>query len=266
MTKFRRACKAVIGLTVLAMSTVGAQSAIAADGYGNISGQFVYDGAVPKRKLLHMKGDPNVKDAACCAAKDLLSDELVVDSETKGIQHIFIYLYKPDKNQIHPDLRESKVKEVVFDQEGCRFKPHTLLVRTDQKVIVKSDDPVAHNTHTYPIRGNAVNFLLKPNERVGVPVPATVAESLPTQVKCDIHPWMKAYWLILDHPYAAVTDEQGKFTIENLPAGEHELRVWHELVGYVGTESYKRGFKVTVEPGETTTMEPIKVAPEKFEK
>lgn len=235
----------------------------AADGYGAISGQFIYDGEVPERELLVKKGDASVKDASCCAAQNVPSDELVVDEKTKGIQNIFVYLYRP--KDVKPDLKESKEKEVVFDQRGCRFIPHALVVRTDQKVRVLSGDPVAHNTHTYPIRGQAVNFLLKANDREGVLVPVPTPESLPTEVKCDIHPWMKAYWLVVDHPYAVVTDEAGRFRIEGIPAGEHEFRVWHERVGYVGTDSYKRGFKVTVRPGETTKVGPIKVAPSKFE-
>jgi hypothetical protein len=231
----------------------------AADAYGSITGQFVIDGEAPKLTLVVKAGDATVKDSAVCAAADVPDDSLVVDPETKGIQHIFLYL--PKATDVHPDLKASKAKEVVFDQKGCRFTPHTLLVRTDQVVVVKSADACAHNTHTFPIRGTAVNFLLAPNDRKGVPVPNKIPETLPSEVKCDIHPWMSARWLILDHPYAAITDAKGKFLIADLPAGEHTFRVWHERVGYINRE-----LKVQVESGKTTDIRTFTVPADKFKK
>ena len=66
-------------------------------------------------------------------------------------------------------------------------------------------------------------------------------EFLPMQVKCDIHAWMKAYWLVLDHPYMAITDKNGKFNIEKIPEGEHEFIVWHERIGYLDTRKDAQG-------------------------
>ena len=72
------------------------------------------------------------------------------------------------------------------------------------------------------------------------------AEKLPVAIKCDIHPWMIAYQLPLDHSFAAVTDKDGNFEIANLPAGEHEFVVWHEKTGYL-----ERKYKVTITAGQT---------------
>ena len=227
--------------------------------YGSVTGQFVLDGAIPKPKLLFAKGDPDAKDGEVCAAADRYSNKLVIDAKTKGIADIFIYLRKAPED-IHPDLKRSKVKELTFDQVGCQFYPHSLFVRTDQAVRVLSDDPLGHNTHTYPIKNVPVNFLLRPKDRVGVLVTVKVSEILPIQVKCDIHPWMRSNWLILDHPYATITDKDGKFTIEKLPAGEHSFYVWHELVGYVD-----RKFKVTIPAGGTDAKDPVKVPLMRFE-
>jgi hypothetical protein len=66
-------------------------------------------------------------------------------------------------------------------------------------------------------------------------------ERLPVRVSCSIHPWMNAILVIKDSPYMAVTDEDGKFTIENLPEGEWEFQVWHESAGYI--DSVKLGGK-----------------------
>jgi plastocyanin len=232
-------------------------------GHGSVSGQFTLDGDTPPRRILVRKGDPKAKDGRICAAADLPSDELVVDPKTQGIRHIFVYIRKVDKTTIHPKLKTSAQKNVVFDQKGCRFTPHTLMVRTDQSVLVKSGDNCAHNTHTYPIRNKADNFILNANNRIGLKFSYPIAEFLPTTIKCDIHPWMKAYWLILDHPYMAITDAQGRFTVTGLPPGTYEFRCWHELVGYVAAGS-KRGFSVTIKANQTTRLPTVKVPVAKF--
>ena len=234
-------------------------------GHGSVSGQFLLDGAIPAPKILIKKGDPAAKDGTVCAAVDLLSDSLVIDPKTKGIRHIFVYIRKIDKakTKIHPKLAAGAKKDVVFDQKGCRFTPHTLLLRTGQSVVVKSGDNCAHNTHTYPIRNKADNFIINANNRTGLKFTYPIAEFLPTTVKCDIHPWMRGYWLVLDHPYMAVTNAQGQFTVTGLPPGKYEFRCWHELVGYVAAGS-KRGFTVTIKANQTTKLPTVKVPVAKF--
>ncbi len=231
--------------------------ATAADGYGDVTGQFVLKGDAPKVKLLIAKGDAAVKDAKVCAADDLHAEDVVVDADTKGVANVFIYLAKA--KSVHPDLKESAEKEVVFDQKGCHFIPHAMFVRTDQAVVVKSDDAIAHNTHTFPLRNQSTNFLIAAGDRTGIKVQHKMAEKLPTQIKCDIHPWMSAYWLILDHPYAAVSDEKGNFKIEKLPVGDHEFIIWQESIGYVD-----RKFKVKVAADKVTDLKVIDVPASKI--
>ena len=235
----------------------------AQDGFGSISGQFVLDGIIPEPKILVQKGQ-NVRNANVCALADLLDESLVVDKKTKGIANIFIYLRSV--NKIHPALKVTPKKklEVVFDQKACHFIPHAMFARTDQTILVKSNDACSHNTHTYPLRNKAENFILPTINRAGVPLKHAVAEILPIKVSCDIHTWMNAWWLILDHPYAAVTSKDGTFQIEKLPAGQYDFIVWHERTGYIKYDS-KRGFQVTVTAGKTKKIEPFHVPVEKFE-
>ena len=77
-------------------------------------------------------------------------------------------------------------------------------------------------------------------------------------MKCDIHSWMKSYQLILDHPYAAVTDENGAFEIPNLPAGKHEFVIWQESGGRLEKE-----YAVTIKGDDTTEVE-IEFAADQF--
>lgn len=231
------------------------QQSSLAQGYGHVTGQFVLKGEIPDLGPIPV----GEKDANVCKVNPPLpNNRLIVDPKTKGIKNIVVYLKKaPEK--IHPALRNSKDKEIVFDQKTCRFKPHVLLVRTDQTVVVKNDDPINHNTHTHTFRNQQENFLLKPNDREGVEVKCPQPEFLPMPVKCDLHPHMKAYWMILDHPYMAKTDSEGKFKIENLPAGDYDFTVWHEEVGYLDKE-----FNVSIFADSTDEKGKISVPVDKF--
>jgi hypothetical protein len=224
--KFTTACSVVAFVSTAFCACAEAQ-------WGTMKGQIILDGEVPKIQFLVEKGNSSTKDAAVCAAHDIPNEKLVVDPITKGIANVVIYLAKKPA-KVHPDLTKSKEQEVSFDQKGCRFLPHILLVRTDQRVRVLSDDAIAHNTHTHPNKNNSENFIVSPNDRTGVLLKTmTLVERAPMSVTCDIHPWMAAYWVVLDHPYAAVTDKNGNFEIANLPAGTHEFVVWQESAGFL---------------------------------
>ena len=231
-------------------------ASVLADGWGGIKGQVVLKGDAPEPVLLHAKGAP-IKDAAVCAAADTYADDLVVDKDTKGIANVFIYLAKAPKT-IHPDLKDPSPAKVIFDQNGCQFIPHALTLQAGQTVEVISHDAIAHNTHTNPIKNTAQNVLIAPNtaEGSGVDIENKLAERLPFKVTCDYHPWMTAYWLVVDHPYCAVTDKEGRFTIENLPEGSHTFIVWHEKKGYLD-----RKYAATVKDGQVSELKPIEVNP-----
>ncbi|TWT55754.1 hypothetical protein KOR42_25650 [Thalassoglobus neptunius] len=246
--------------TALCVCAVLASSVttVQAQGWGTIEGQFILEGDVPEVAPLVAKGDASAKDAAVCAANAVPNDAMAFNSENKGIANIVVFMRRA--SSIHPDLKESTEKNVEFDQKGCRFLPHAMVVRTDQTITCKSSDGVAHNVHSSPFANSPANFIVQPNDQKGVEVKVPLAESLPVQVVCDIHPWMKAWWIVLDHPYAAVTDENGKFTIENLPEGENEFRVWHENAGYIN-----RKWVVNVKAGEVTKVETVEVPLSSFE-
>lgn len=220
----------------------------AAQETGGIKGTFVLKGEVPKLDPPKIDKDPQV-----CAAQPVPNEMLILDPGTKGVANVFVWIAKVDEKKIPAALQKPAQDQVTIDNKNCRFVPHAFVARTGQTMVLLNSDPVGHNVHTFPLRGKAINDLVAPNDKVGIKRPVEKAEILPTQVKCDIHPWMIGYMLVLDHPYGAVSDEKGAFTIEGLPPGKYDLKVWHEAGGYVGFTA-KGITGIEVAAGETTDL------------
>ncbi len=83
-------------------------------------------------------------------------------------------------------------------------------------------------------------------------------EKRPTEIKCDIHPWMKGYFFILEHPFAAVTKPDGSFEIKGVPAGAQNLVLWQSSRGYVNTGAAK-GMPITVKAGQVLDVGDVKM-------
>jgi hypothetical protein len=216
-------------------------------GFGTISGKVTLTGSFSPLAPLIKQG-AEVKDKEVCAAVDI-PDERLVLGDGNGVANVFVYLAKAPKGG---KKLETPADPFVFDQKNCRFFPHCAIVPVKQVVKVLSDDSVAHNTHTFPAKNNGVNSGVAPMDREGkLTYTFTKAENVPLSVKCDYHTWMNAYQLPVDHPYAAVTDAAGSFTIADLPAGKHTFVVWHEAAdgNYV-----ERKLAVEVKAGETTEV------------
>jgi plastocyanin len=215
---------------------------------GSFQGKVVLTGASPGLAPLIAQG-ADVKDKEVCAAVNV-PDERLVLGDGNGVANVFIYLPKAPKGSAK---KEPPTDPFLFDQKNCRFLPHAVVIPVGQTVKVLSDDSVAHNTHTYPAKNDAVNSGVAPGDREGkLSFAYRKAEAAPLSVKCDYHTWMTAWHLPVDHPYAAVTDANGSFSIADLPAGKHTFVVWHEAVDGNFVE---RKLVVDVKSGETTELQ-----------
>ncbi|MCA9045027.1 MAG: hypothetical protein KDA69_11940 [Planctomycetaceae bacterium] len=239
---FRISCRMVAAVAI----ALGSLSVTAQAQWGTLEGQFVLDGAVPTLEPLVAKGAAGVKDAAVCAKNGVPDESLVVNPDNKGIQNIVVYLRKAP-SKIHPDLAEVPEGKAVLDQLGCQFIPHVSFARAGQTIQCKNSDGAGHNVHTYPFSNNAENFILAPLDTTGKDIVMKLGESRPVKLGCDIHTYMVGWCVVLDHPYAAVTDADGKFRIENLPVGKHSFIVWHEEAGYI-----EKKWDVTIKDGDNS--------------
>ncbi len=232
---------AVVGGKVQAANSPAAPNAPAT---GSFAGVILFDGEVVQPAPLIAAGASDVKDAEVCSA-DPVPDESLVVGENKGIANVFVYLRRAPKGF----KGKAPTEPLVIDQKGCVFLPHAAVIQAGQPVLIKSSDAIQHNLHTFPNRNQQTNLLISPNEQKGVEIKYSRPEAEPFSVKCDIHAWMSSYHLVLDHPFMAVTDENGKFQIDDLPVGSYEFRVWHERGSVLEKE-----LKVDVKAGEPQEM------------
>jgi hypothetical protein len=239
-------------MIALFLSVVTGASAWSAD-WATLQGQFLYgkDGtSVPNA----MKLVPT-KDVEVCGKHQLFDESLVVNSDNRGVQGIVLWAFKP--KSVHPDYKKTDKDVVEMDNLGCRFDPHVQVVRTTQTLRIKNSDPtpVNHNSMITFFKNDEVNPMIPPGATVDFAVPK--AELFPATVACSIHPWMKGIILVQDHPYMAVTDEDGKFELKNLPAGKLYIKVWQEKAGWIKEvlvdgkkEEWSKGrYQVTMKAG-----------------
>lgn len=199
------------------------------EGWGTLKGRVTFQGDPPKRKVLVGKNEGDVKDGAVCAREEILDQSLVVDPESKGVRWALVYIPKP--SDVNPEAESLALAEPVeFDQKGCVFEPHVLAVMQGNRVLLKSSDPVGHNVHSL-LRNTSANMPI--SQGASLPLEIARADNRPGQVVCDIHLWMSAWWLTLNNPYFAVTNEKGEFSIENVPAGSQKVVVWSEATGFL---------------------------------
>jgi len=191
------------------------------EGWGDLTGAFVLDGAIPQLGSLATQG----KDGAVCDVAPIPNQALVVDSATNGIANIFVYARKASR--VNESYDEAKEGEVVFDQKQCIFLSHVTGVQVGQTLKILNSDPIGHNTNISPPADTGANVLLPGGGSADYKF--SRQQDVPVPVQCNIHPWMKSYVLPRKDPYFAVTDAEGKFAIKQLPAGEEiEFQLWQE--------------------------------------
>ena len=239
----------------------------AAEGWGTIKGRIVYDGDPPEPTVIAekgakvMKADPakELKNWERCSERELVTQDLVVNKENKGIKWVVVWI--GGKPKVHPDLAKAE-GEVEFGQEFCQFKPHVLALRQGQKLKVTASDPgVGHNTKISGFANDWNTFIPTPKEgeeKSVVDGPDLKTEKLPIPVQCNIHAWMHAYIGVFSHPYFAVTGDDGSFEIKNVPAGSNKFVIWHESGWGPGGQP---GQDIVVKADETTDLKEIKLTP-----
>jgi len=184
---------------------------------------------------------PSGTDAYCIDLGEIPNDEVII-GEDNGLANVFVWVTKVPSGV---DVPDPPSEPAVLDQQGCRFIPPALAVRVGQDMLVKNDDATLHNTRMTGFANN-FNMTVTPNNREGEKVDLKRPEKIIVQVKCDIHAWMSGRLLVTDNPWHAITDKDGNFEINNLPADvELDFRLQHGKAGYV-----EKSLPLTLKDGE----------------
>ena len=149
--------------------------------------------------------------------------EVLVLGEGRRIANVLVQI----KGSLPGTEDEPPVMVVEFDQSGCQFTPHLFALRVGQTLRALNPDGTLHTVHAYSKVNAGFNDAM-PKFRTELERVFDKAEPTPFAVKCEVHPWMNAWVAVFDHPYYVVTGRDGSFRIGNLPAGTHELEIWHE--------------------------------------
>jgi plastocyanin len=185
---------------------------------GTIRGTVRFTGAAVEQKKLPVTVDHSV----CGKEKD--AEDIVLSPE-KGIRNVVVSLQPPPPGAKWPVA----LPIVQLDQEQCVFVPRVVVVPAGGTVEFLNSDRLLHNLHSAS-KGNPIFNRTQPRGRT---IPIVLKEPEIIRVDCDLHPWMRAWVVVADHPFYAVTNDRGEFMLDNVPPGEYILQLWQESLGAV---------------------------------
>ncbi len=196
---------------------------------GTISGTVRFEGTAPEQSIAQLSGWSE------CAAQHPQGNPPAGDVLVKEgkLQNAMVYIKDGLGNRVFTVPTEA----VEIDQKACVFIPRVAGAQVGQPLKFLNSDPMAHNVHGFAQQAKPWNISLSvkgTSRSVKVDKPEAMIE-----IKCDIHPWMRAYVGVFDHPYFALSGADGSFTLKNVPPGEYTVEAWHERFG-------TRSQKVTV--------------------
>ena len=213
-------------------TTAAAPAAGTTTGNGTISGKVTFAGTAPAPERVKIAADPK-----CQSMHPQGLEKQTVQVKDGGLAHVFVWV----KNA--PGGQPAPADAVTLDQEGCQYHPHVIGVRTGQPIKITNSDDTLHNIHPRPTVNAEFNI---GQPRKGMESTKSFdKQEIMIPVGCDVHPWMRSYISVVDHPFFAVTSDDGTYEIKGLPAGEYEVEAFHEKLK---TQTQK----VTVKDGDST--------------
>lgn len=226
--------------------------AIVVQNGGTITGVVAIDGAIPDVPRLEINHDND----ACGTSH--ASPRLECGS-AGGMKFAVVYL---------EDIKEGAkldvpVKPIAITQRGCAYLPHVVVVPVGASIAVQNEDRnVLHNVHLLLGDTTIWNQAQPMFEQIN-----TRALQRPgvMHLRCDAgHIWMSGYVWVTEHPYYAITDGDGNFTLHDVPPGTYSLVCWHEgwnatpqrspsgqLLGYAYDAPHEVRRNVVVSAGQT---------------
>lgn len=213
---------------------------------------------LPEPKELNVSQD---KDH-CLKDGPIKADDVLVNPKNRGLKNVWVYLRPNNKEpnakltseDIKPSLQKPEPRTHDVDQPACMFVPRIFAIREGDFVNFKNSSPIAHNTKLDAVAPSpSYNKTIAAGGSYKDPKPF-MADRFPIAFSCSIHPWMGGKFMVFDHPYFAVTDADGKFTIPDAPAGKYRI-VYHHEHGYHKGREGRYGVEIEIKPDAQGVME-----------
>src|SRR5688572_12329751 len=184
---------------------------------GSITGQIRFSDEPPKLPVVKVS-----KDQDYCG--EVLPNETYIIDSNGGLKNVVVFIESGSSS----GSPEPKLN--VLENNGCRYSPRIMAMQKGERLRVRNNDPKLHIPHSYLNERTVFNLSL-PFRGTSIEASQKIRQSGILKVVCDTHAWMLAHIHVFDHPYFAVTDDRGMFSIANIPAGTYTLTAWHEDAG-----------------------------------
>jgi carboxypeptidase family protein len=186
---------------------------------GTVSGKVTYTGTPEKQKPINMAKEPY------CAKQHAkpVTFEAVVTGPSNALENVVVYVSSGanDEGQV-------PAQAVTFEQKGCQYIPHVVVMHTNQELKITNEDQATHNIHPQPKVNRESNNSQAPG---AAPITEKYAREEFISVKCNVHPWMHGYFAVLKTNHYDVSKGGGDFKLPNLPPGKYTITAWHEEYG-----------------------------------
>jgi plastocyanin len=188
-----------------------------AEGTGSLEGRVLWLG--PRPALAPLSTSASVQGV--CGRE--VADNAFLVNAAGEVAEVVVWV----EGRAEPSVGPSS--EVLLDQRGCVYQPAVLAARVGGTVRLRNSDPLTHTVHAVS-QGRSLFNVAMPLERMELVRPLPLEPTV-VDIRCDVHPWMRATVRTFEHSHFTTTAVDGRFRLVGLDPGELEVHAWHPRLG-----------------------------------